>query len=163
MRLLVFYLLLVLGQGFLSALFAPLPAPDLFLLAVLTLLGRLAPWQLVAAAYGIGLIQDLIGNGVLGLHGFALSLAAMAALVVTAQLSQVGFFQRLFTLLGAVLGKWVAMAVLTVWLSGTFETLAGVPPVAVFDMGFTVIVGLWLLPWADALYERAAVLRKELL
>lgn len=163
MRLVVFYLLLVLSQGFLSALLSPLPAPDLFLLAMLTLVGRLAPWQLVGAAYGIGLVQDLIGNGVLGVHAFALSAAAMAALLVTAQLSQVGFFEGVLKLLAAVVGKWVAMAAMVVWLSGTFETLVSLPLVAAFDLGFTVIVGLWLLPWADALFERASVLRKELL
>jgi rod shape-determining protein MreD len=162
-RLVVFYLLLVLGQGFLSALLAPLPAPDLFLLAVLTLMGRLAPWQLVTAAYGIGLLQDLIGNGVLGLHAFALSGAAMAALVLTAQLSQVGYFERLLKLLAALVGKWIAMTVLIVWLSGTAESLGRLSMVAAFDTGFTIIVGLWLLPWADALFERASVLRKELL
>ncbi|MEX2534940.1 MAG: hypothetical protein WD273_04990 [Trueperaceae bacterium] len=163
MRLLVFYLLLVVGQGFLSAMLSPLPGPDLFLLAVLTLMGRLAPWQLVAAAYGIGLLQDVIGNGVLGLHAFTLAAAAMAAISVTAQLSQVGFFERLVKLLAALIGKWLAMAGLVVWLSGSSETLTSLPVVAVFDIGFTVVVGLWLLPWADALFERTAVLRKELL
>jgi rod shape-determining protein MreD len=162
-RIVVFYLLLVLGQGFLSALLSPLPAPDLFLLAMLTLMGRLPPWQLIVAAYGIGLFQDLIGNGALGTHAFALSAAAMAALAVTAQLSQVGFFERLVKVLAAVVGKWVAMAALVVWLSGGPEALGSLPLVAVFDLGFTVIVGLWLLPWADALFERTAVLRKELL
>jgi rod shape-determining protein MreD len=162
-RLLVFYLLLVLGQGFLSALLSPLPAPDLFLLAMLTLMGRVSPWQLVAAAYGIGLVQDLIGNGVLGLHAFALSGAAIAALVLTAQLSQVGYFERLLKVLAAVVGKWIAMVALIVWLSGSPQSLGGLPMVALFDAGFTLIVGLWLLPWADALFERASVLRKELL
>lgn len=163
MRLLLFYLLLLLSQGFLSALLAPLPAPDLFLLAMLTLAGRLVPWQFIVAAFGIGLLQDLMGGGVLGLHGFALSAAAMGALLVTAQLSQVGAFERLLKIAAAVVGKWLALAALAVWLSGTFDTLASLPVVALFDIGFTVIVGLWLLPWAEALYERTAVLRKELL
>ena len=163
MRLVVFYLLIVLGQGFLSAVLSPLPAPDLFLLAVLTLMGRLAPWQLVAAAYGIGLFQDLIGNGVLGLHAFSLAGAAMIAIFVTAQLSQVGFFERLIRLVAAVVGKWLALAGLVLWLSGTGQSLGSLLTVAIFDAGFTIIVGLWLLPWADALFERTAVLRKELL
>lgn len=163
MRLVVFYLLIVVGQGFLSAVLSPLPAPDLFLLAVLTLMGRLSPWQLVAAAYGIGLFQDLIGNGALGLHAFALATAAMAATVVTAQLSQVDFFERLIRLVAAVAGKWLALTALVVWLSGTGESLGSLAMIAVFDAGFTLVVGLWLLPWADALFERTAVLRKELL
>ncbi|HEX7003988.1 MAG TPA: hypothetical protein VF168_07360 [Trueperaceae bacterium] len=163
MRLFIFYLLIVLGQGFLSAVLSPLPAPDLFLLAILTLMGRLAPWQLVAAAYGIGLFQDLIGNGVLGLHAFALAGAAMMATFVTAQLSQVGFFERLVRLASAVVGKWLALTALVVWLSGTGQSIGSIATVAVFDAGFTMIVGLWLLPWADALFDRTAVLRKELL
>ena len=61
MRVVLFYLLLIAFQGFLSAVFGTLPAPDLFLVIVLTLSGRLAPWQLVVAAYGIGLVQDVIG------------------------------------------------------------------------------------------------------
>ena len=163
MRLVIFYLLLVVGQGFLSALFAPLPAPDLFLLALLTLMGRLAPWQLVGAAYGIGLVQDLMGNGVLGLHAFGLATAAMAALLLTAQLSQVGFLENLLKVAVAVVGKWLGVALLVVWLGGSVVALRELPVVALFDTAFTMIVGLWLLPWADALYERAAVLRKELL
>ena len=163
MRLVLFYLLLVLFQGFLSALFAPLPAPDFFLLAVLTLLGRLAPWQLVLAAYGIGLFQDLLGGGVLGLHAVSLAAGAMAALLVSAQLSQVGFLERLVKIAVAVAGKWVAMAAMVVWLGGSFESLGSLPVVALFDAGFTIIVGMWLLPWSEALYERARVLRKELL
>lgn len=163
MRLVIFYLLLVVGQGFLSALLSPLPGPDLFLLAVLTLVSRLAPWQLVAAAYGIGLVQDVIGGGVLGLHALGLSAAAMAALLVSAQLSQAGFLERLLKLSAAIGGKWIAMSALVLWLSGNLEAFGRLPVVALFDAGFTLIVGLWLLPWADALYERTAVLRKELL
>lgn len=163
MRLVIFYLLLVVGQGFLSALLSPLPGPDLFLLAVLTLVSRLAPWQLVAAAYGIGLLQDVMGGGVLGLHALGLAAAAMGALVVSAQLSQAGFLERLLKLSAAIAGKWIAMTALVLWLSGNLDALGRLPVVALFDAGFTLIVGLWLLPWADALYERTAVLRKELL
>ena len=60
MRLVLFYLVLLVPQGFLSALLAPVPAPDLFLLAALTLLWRVQPWQLVLVAYGIGILQDML-------------------------------------------------------------------------------------------------------
>jgi len=66
MRLLLFYLVLVIAQGFLAALMTPLPTPDLFMIAVLTLLWRIQPWQLVLLAYAVGLLQDLMGAGVLG-------------------------------------------------------------------------------------------------
>lgn len=163
MRLLAFYLVLLLAQGLLSALLAPLPAPDLFLVALLTLVPRLGPWQLVLAGYGIGLLQDLTGHGVLGLHALALAGAALVTAFLRAQLSQAGFFGRLVGLLGALAGKWLVTAGLLVWLSGSWVSVLEVPTVMLFDVAFTLLAGVWLLPWAEALFERAALLRKELL
>src|SRR5690606_194101 len=95
MRLVLFYLVLLVSQGFLSALLAPVPAPDLFLLAALTLLWRVQPWQLVLVAYVIGILQDVIGQGVLGMHAMALAGGALAATFVRAQLTNSGALERL--------------------------------------------------------------------
>ena len=163
MRVVLFYLLLLAAQGFLSALFGTLPAPDLFLVAVLTLLGRVAPWQLVMAAYGIGLVQDLIGFGDLGLHAIALAGAALVASAVRAQLSGGGLLERLLVVVAAQAGKWIVAALLLVWLSGTPESAVTLLAVAVTETVLTAAVALLLLPWADALLDKSQVLRKELL
>lgn len=164
MRLVLFYLILVLVQGFLTALLSPLPAPDLFLLALLTLLGRLPAWQLVLLGYAVGLTQDLIGHGVLGLHALALAGAALAANGLRAQLSQAGYFERMMMLLAALAGKWIVLAGLLLWLSPTpMAALTGALPIVPLDVAFTLLAGLWVLPWGEALLERASVLRKELL
>lgn len=163
MRVVAFYLLLLAGQGLLSATFGTLPAPDLFLIAMLTLLGRLVPWQLVAAAYGVGLLQDLIGFGALGLHAIGLAAAALVATVVRMQLSGTGLLERLLIIVGAQAGKWAVMALLLVWLSGTPEDPAMLLAVAVTETVLTAALGLLLLPAADALLEKSKMLRKELL
>lgn len=163
MRVLVFYLLLLLTQGFLGALMSPLPSPDLFLVAVLTLMWRVTPWQLVLIGYGVGLLQDIVGHGVLGLHAFSLAGSALVASFLRAQLSQSGVFERLLVVLAAVAGKWLVMSGMVLWLSGSFDALGRVPLVVIFDAAFTLFVSVWMLPWADALFERASVLRKELL
>lgn len=163
MRVVLFYLLLVAAQGLLSALFGTLPAPDLFLVIVLTLLGRMAPWQFVVAAYGIGLVQDVIGFGDLGVHAIALAGAALVASAVRAQLSGTGLLERLLLIVSAQAGKWVVATALLVWLSGTPEAPATVLAVAVTETVLTVAVALLLLPWADALLDKSQVLRKELL
>lgn len=155
MRLVGFYLLLLIAQGFLSAVLSPLPAPDLFLVAVLSLLWRLSPWQLVLAAFGIGLLQDVTGHGTLGLHAFGLAGAAMAASFIRAQLSQSGMIEHLLTVLAALAGKWLVMAGMLTWLSGSWQSLASVPPVMLFDTVFTVAAGVWLLGWAENLLNRA--------
>ena len=96
MRLALFYLVLVVAQGFLGALMAPLPPPDLFLIGVLTLLYRLPAWQLVLLGYGAGLVQDLVGHGALGVHALGLAGAALVASTVRLQLSQAGPLQAGF-------------------------------------------------------------------
>ncbi len=163
MRLLAFYLVLLITQGFLAALMAPLPPPDLFLVAVLTLMGRMQPWQLVLVAYGVGLMQDAVGHGVLGMHAFGLAGAVLAASLVRAQLTQSGFFERLLVVGVAIVGKWAMMAVLLLWVAGSSTALAGLVRVVPFDAAFTLLVSLLLLPFADVLLERAKVLQKELL
>lgn len=163
MRVVAFYLLLLSGQGLLSALFGTLPAPDLFLIMALTLLGRIAPWQLVVAAYGIGLVQDVIGFGALGLHAIALAGAALVASAVRAQLTGTGVLERLLMVLSAQAGKWVVAALLLTWLSGTMQDPAQLLAVAVTETVLTAACALVLLPWADAIMNKSKMLQKELL
>ena len=163
MRLLFFYLVLVAAQGFLSALLSPLPPPDLFFLAVLTLLWRLSPWQLVAVGYGVGLLQDVFGHGVLGVHALALAAGALAAAGARAQLTGAGMFERMLVVTVGMAGKWVVMVAMLAWLSGTSILWADTAAVATIETLFTVALATLLLPWADALIERTAALRKGLL
>ncbi len=163
MRLALFYLLLVLSQGFLAALMAPLPPPDLFLIGVLTLLYRLPGWQLVLVGYGFGLLQDVIGHGALGVHALGLAAAALVATTVRAQLSQDGFLERSLAVLAAVSGKWFVVLLLLAWLSGGFGALSTALAIAALDMAFTVVAAMALLPWGFALLERTRLLQRELL
>ena len=142
---------------------APYPAPDLFLVGVLTLLWRLLPWQLVLLAYGVGLLQDVAGSGYLGLHALGLAGGAMAALLLRSQLSGTTFFERSLVVLAAVGGKWLAVAPLLVWQSGTWYSLRGALNVFPVEALFTLLAALLLLPWAKALMEKTQLLRKELL
>jgi rod shape-determining protein MreD len=160
-RLALFYFVLVVAQGFLSTMMAPLPAPDLFLIGVLTLLYRVAPWQLVLVGYGAGLLQDVIGHGALGVHALGLAGAALVATTVRAQLSQTGFLERSLAVIAAVGGKWLVIAVLLVWLSGGTSTLASVTPVAAIDVAFTVVASALLLPWGYALLAKTAMLKRH--
>lgn len=163
MRVVAFYLLLLTAQGLLSALFGTLPAPDLFLIMALTLLGRIAPWQLVLAAYGFGLVQDVIGFGALGLHAIALAGAALVASAVRAQLTGTGVLERLLMVLSAQAGKWVVATLLLTWLSGTVQDPARLLAVAVTESVLTAAFALVLLPWADAIMNKSKMLQKELL
>lgn len=163
MRLVIFYLLLIFSQSLLGAVFVTVAPPDLFLIGVLTLLWRLPPWQLVIIAFAAGLLQDILGAGFLGLHALGLAGGMLAALVVRAQLSQVGVFERALTIMGAVAGKWLAIVPLLIWQTGSWQVVREVLDVSQQEMVLTLLAGLVLLPWAEALMERARFLQKELL
>lgn len=163
MRLAVFYLFLFLTQSFWGAWLAPYPAPDLFLIAMLTFLWRVPPWQLVLIGYGIGLVQDLFGYGHLGLHALGVAGGAMAAILTRAQLSQSNWLERGLVVLAALLGKWLTLIPFVIWQSGTFYAVRGVAAVVPLETLFTLLFALWLLPWGEALMERTRLLRKELL
>ena len=163
MRLVAFYVLLLVLQGLLTAVMAPLPAPDLFLIAVLTLLPRMHAWQLVLAAYGIGLLQDLSGHGVVGMHALALAGGALAAVAVTMMLTQSGVMARVLTILAGLAGKWLVMAGMLVWLSGSWGSLASLPLTLLFDSVFTLALGLWLLGLAERLQPPPRGLNREVL
>lgn len=158
-----FYLVLLVGQGFLGALLAPVPPPDLFLIAVLTLLYRLPGWQLVLLGYAVGLLQDLAGHGTLGVHALGLAAAALVASTVRAQLTGQGFLERALAVFAAVAGKWAVMGVLLIWLSGGSFAWAPVISVAAVDAALTVATALVLLPWGLALLARSKSMRKEYL
>lgn len=161
MRLFLFYFLLFIIQGFLGTLLAPWPAPDLFLLAMLTLIWRFQAWQLVVAGYAIGLLQDVIGHGEWGIHAFGLAGAAMAASVLKAQLSQRGTFTRSLLFLAAFVGKWLAITPLLLWQTGTLSSLGGILRVMPVELFFTLLASLVIIPWGDALMERTLLVRRN--
>ncbi len=161
MRLFFFYLALLIFQGFLGTLFAPWPTADLFLLALMTLIWRVQAWQLVLAGYGIGLLQDVIGHGEWGVHAFGLAGAALVTSIVKAQLSQRGLFTRSLLFLAAFVGKWLAITPLVMWQTGTTSSLEGILRVMPIELFFTLLAGLIIIPWGEALMERTLLVRRN--
>lgn len=161
MRLVLFYGLLLSLQGFLAVLMAPWPAPDLFLVSALTLLPRLPGWGLVLAGYGIGLLQDVVGFGTLGLHALGLSGGMLLALAVRSQLGETGGGERALMIGSALVGKWLVFLALLVWLEGALPPFAAVLRVMPLEAALTLLVGVPLLPFAELLLERGRPARRE--
>ncbi len=159
MRLLIFYFLLFTMQGFLVAFAGQLPTPDLFLIGTLTLLWRLSAWRIVLIAYGVGLLQDIVGYGYFGLHALGIAGGLLLAVFVASQLSEQGLTERIFVVTFACIGKWLVFLTLLSWLSAN-NPLGQIWPVAPLEIAFTVIASLFLLPLANRLLERDNILRK---
>ncbi len=160
MRLLLFYLILLSFQGFVGALIAPLPGPDFFLLMALTPIRRLNAWQMVLIAYGIGLLQDLIGHGIFGMHAFALAVGIFMALLIKGQFSQ-GFFAQILLILTALLGKWMAMTAIIYWLNPKIasDSFQGIMNILPYEVVFTLVVGIFILPWSESLMQKVFLAR----
>ncbi|WP_221090412.1 transmembrane protein 268 [Deinococcus aquaedulcis] len=148
-----YVLLLILVQGLLSRLgdAAGLPAPDLFLLTGAALAWRVSPVWALAGAYGVGLAQDLLGGGVLGLHAAGVMGGALLALGVRRYMADSGPFQAVFTVLLAVIGQWLMFLLLTYWLRSNLVTLdllrATLPALMI---GTLLVFPLWerVVTWA---------------
>lgn len=149
-------LLLFFLQGVLTPLLSPAPPPDLLLLAALLPLGQLRLWQGVALAYGLGLLQDVAGGGVLGFHALGLAGGVfLAGLVLSPQLSllRAGWVSQVAALGLAFAGKWVVFAVLLVYL-GRGSSLPEVVRVGGLELFLTFAALLLLHPLLKRLTRR---------
>ncbi|GGM08884.1 Rod shape-determining protein MreD [Deinococcus aerophilus] len=146
LRAVVYAALLVAAQGLLSRLAdaAGLPAPDLFLLTGAALAWRLNPAWALVAAYGVGLGQDLLGGGVLGLHAAGVAGGALLVLMIRRYFADSGIFQAVLTVLSAVAGQWLVFGFLTYWLRSDLVTVkllqATVP---LLFVGTLLVFPLW--------------------
>ena len=152
MRPLLFFLLLIGVQGALTALFpARLTPPDLFLLTAVAFALRWRTGSALLGAYGVGLLQDVLGHGLLGLHAAGAAGGVLLVLGLRKFLSDRGLLQTLVTVLTAVAGQWGAFLILTYWLRGGLVTQDALVQVLPVQLAFTLLVApLWerLSTWA---------------
>lgn len=139
-------LLLIAAQGVLSRLadWAGVPAPDLFLLTGAALAWRLPPIYVLLAAYGVGLVQDVLGGGMLGLHAAGVSGGALMVLLVRRYFADSGVFQAMLTVLTAVVGEWLAFLFLTYWLRAELVTVdLLIHTVPLLFVGTLLVYAIW--------------------
>lgn len=139
---------------------APLPAPDFFLLGMVVLVWRLKPWQLVLIAYAMGLLQDIMGHGILGIHALSLAAAALGAVLIWLQLSQSDIFARTLIVTAALFAKWLAIAPLLVWQTGILESLLDILRIAPLEMSFSLLASFVVIPWGISLFRQTLAIGK---
>jgi rod shape-determining protein MreD len=113
----LFFLVILAIQGPLRYLLPPgFGPPDLFLLASLVLAARVKPVWGLLAAYGLGLVQDLVGHGLLGLHAIGLAGAVLLYYGLQRWLGRHTLLQETLGLLAALLGQWGSYLIVAAWL-----------------------------------------------
>lgn len=137
---------LIAAQGLLSRLCdgAGVAPPDLFLLTGAALAWRLRPDLALVAAFGVGLGQDLLGGGLVGLHAAGVMSGALFVLLVRRTVSNSGPIQAMLTVLAAVLGQWAAFLLMTYWLRTDLVTAEVLTRTAPLVFAFTLALsGVW--------------------
>lgn len=119
LRLVAVWLALLALQSALSRLPAPLAPPDLLLLLALALALRLRPLPALLAGYGLGLLQDAVGHGLLGVQALGTAAGVLALLLLRSFVpldTERRRGQYGAAALG-LLGQWLAFAALGLWLT----------------------------------------------
>jgi rod shape-determining protein MreD len=127
LRRIVFVLVVLGAQG---AIGVVLPAwvspPDLFLLTALYATTRLTPLWTLFIGYGIGLLQDILGAGMLGFHAAGIMTGVLVAGFVRRGLSSESNLNLAISLFAALVAKWLVFIALGYWTrleAMTVETL----------------------------------------
>ncbi|AFV76249.1 rod shape-determining protein MreD [Thermus oshimai] len=114
-------LLPLLGALFLLGLFATLlpegwPGPDLFLAYALWYAGARPYFLGLPVAFALGLLQDLLGFGLLGLHGVGLLMATYAHYAASRRVVAGEALGMGLAFLYAFLAKWAGYFLVAYWL-----------------------------------------------
>jgi rod shape-determining protein MreD len=143
----VLYFLLLIGlQGALSSLLTRLGVtpPDLFLLTGVAYALRLRSLPALLAGYGVGLLQDVLGHGLLGLHAAGVAGGVLVLVGLRRFITDSGVFQSILTVVSAILGQWAAFLMLTYWLRGGLVTVESLLHVLPWQVGLSLLVyPLW--------------------
>lgn len=139
-------LALLVLQSLFSRLFSSfnIPPPDLFLLTGIALARRVPPISALIGAYFLGLIQDVLGAGAIGLHAAALT-GGVLLVLLTRRFAPAGTLgQTVVAVLAALLGQWLTFMILTYWLKTGLVTIDSLVRILPLSFIATVLVApLW--------------------
>lgn len=146
--------LLVFGTVLLQGLFSGLlpdflAPPDLMFLLALGLVAPLPPMGGLLIAFGIGLLQDLLSAGFLGLHALGLLLAAYLFHWLTRVLRWEEPLGRTVVLLGCFAAKWLGYLVVSYWLRSEPFGVQAVLGIFVSELALTLVVAGYFLQLAE--------------
>ncbi|GGJ63877.1 Rod shape-determining protein MreD [Deinococcus aquiradiocola] len=142
LRAIVYFVLLIGLQGAVTSLLTRVGVtpPDLFLLTGVAYALRLRALPAVLAGYGVGLLQDVLGHGLLGLHAAGVGAGVLVLVGLRRFITDSGVFQSILTVVGAILGQWAAFLILTYWLRGGLVTVDSLVHVLPWELGLTLLV-----------------------
>lgn len=146
MRPLLLIFAAILLQGLFSGLLPDfLAPPDMMFLLALGLVAPLPPIGGLMAAFGIGLLQDLLSSGFLGLHAVGLLLAAYLFHWLTRVLRWEEPLGRTVVLLGCFLAKWSGYLLISYWMRSEPFGVQAVLGIFLSELVLTLLAAIYFL------------------
>ncbi len=124
----IIFILVILGlQGAMGILIPVfLSPPDLFLLVALFAAARVPLFLALCIGYSLGLLQDILGAGLIGFHAAGILAGVFTSGFVRRGLSAETSFNHATTAFVALIAKWLVFIALNYWTRQgilSFETL----------------------------------------
>jgi rod shape-determining protein MreD len=161
----IVFVLLVLGlQGSLGAVVpAFLSPPDLFLLVALFVATRVPLFTALWVGYAIGLLQDVLGGGLIGFHAAGILAGVFASSFVRRGLSAETNINHAVTALVALLGKWLVFIALNYWTRQNLISLETFIYRFLPEVLLTLVIGPFIFAMANWAFGRTSANDDQLL
>jgi rod shape-determining protein MreD len=142
MRIAIFFILMFSLQSILPVLLpSNFMSPDLFLLVALTLAARSNPTYGLLSGYGIGMLRDIFGAGLLGWHAASIATGVLLGNQVRTWLSSENNLNHAVAVAVAEVGKWLMFVVLNYWTRRELFNDQTLTRVFLPELAATLIVG----------------------
>jgi rod shape-determining protein MreD len=149
-RRIIFTLVIIGLQGVMGAILPiTISPPDLFLLVALFAAARIPLFLAVCVGYSLGLLQDILGAGLLGYHAAGIMAGVFASYFIRRGLSGETSFNHATTAFVALLAKWLVFLILNYWTRQNTITLETIPYRFLPEVILTLIVGPLVFSFAN--------------
>lgn len=156
-RRLIFVVLLLGLQGSLGAVLPTfLSAPDLFLLVALFVATRVPLFGALCIGYGLGLLQDILGWGLLGFHAAGIMAGVFVSSFVRRGLSAETNVNHAAAALVALLAKWLVFIALNYWTRQGLISLETLFYRFLPEVIFTLLVGPVVFTFANWAFGKSS-------
>ncbi len=147
----IIFILVILGlQGVMGAVLPiMISPPDLFLLVALFAAARVPLFAAVCIGYSLGLLQDILGAGLLGYHAAGIMAGVFASNFIRRGLSAETSFNHATTAFVALLAKWLVFLVLNYWTRQNTITLETIPFRFLPEVLLTLLLGPLVFAFAN--------------
>jgi rod shape-determining protein MreD len=152
----IIFVLVMLGLQGAIGMFIPifLSPPDIFLLVALFAAARVPLFWALCIGYSLGLLQDILGAGLIGFHAAGILAGVFTSSFVRRGLSAETSFNHATTAFVALLAKWLVFIALNYWTRQGILSLETLLYRFLPEIALTLLIGPIVFAFANWAFGR---------